>query len=191
MKKTQFIITVLTELVPVALFVILSETVSFAVGIWSLMVTSALALGVSVYIEKRVPHFGLFAAGTIFLFGGLSTFFHNPFFIIIKDTIYYFSFAFAIAGGLLQKKYLLRFFFGDFFAMTDKGWKILSMRWLIFFLLLGAGNEVSRMMFTPADWALYKLFAVTATWIFGFYQLTLTKKERLPDASPWGLSMKV
>ncbi len=191
MGKIKFAINALTEFVPVALFIVATEIFSFSFGVKVLIVSALTALLVSYFLEKRIPVFGIFAASTILFFGALTLIFHNPFFIIIKDTLYYFFFAIAISVGLLQKKYVLRFFFGDFFAMTERGWKILSMRWFFFFVLLGIGNEVSRMMFTPPVWALYKLFAVIATWIFGFYQLTLTKKERLPEASSWGLAMKV
>jgi hypothetical protein len=44
-------------------------------------------------------------------------------------------------------------------------------------------------MITPEQWAVYKVITVFITAIFGFYQFTLSKKYRLPDASPWGMRM--
>lgn len=154
------------------------------------MVSSFIALIVSFFVEKRIPYFGLFAASTIFLFGGLTTYFDNPFYIMIKDTVYELFFAFFIGICLLQKKYIFKFFFADFFAITEKGWKTLSLRWFFFFIVLGIGNEIARRMLVPEMWTFYKLISVLVTWIFGFYQLTLTKRERLEEGSSWGLRVK-
>jgi intracellular septation protein len=190
MNKLRFTINALTELVPILAFVLVSEFVSFTLGLWVLIVTQVIALLISIFFEKRVPYFGLFAASTIFLFGGLSLYTNNPLFIMVKDSLYAFSFAAVIGVGLMMKKHIFTFFFHDFFAITEKGWHRLSLRWLFFFLLLGCSNEISRRVLSPEMWTLYKLLAVLLTWVFGFYQLTLTKKERLPEASEWGLRLR-
>ncbi len=190
MNKLRFTINALTELVPILAFVLVSEFVSFTLGLWVLIIAQVIALLVSIFFEKRVPYFGLFAASTIFLFGGLSLYTNNPVFIMVKDSLYAFSFALVIGAGLLMKRHIFTFFFRDFFAITERGWHVLSLRWFFFFLLLGLSNEVSRRFLSPEMWTLYKLLTVLVTWVFGFYQLTLTKKERLSDASEWGLRIK-
>ncbi len=190
MNKVRFTINVFTELVPILSFVVVSEFISFTLGLEVLIVTQAIALLTSIFFEKRVPYFGLFAASTIFLFGGLSLYTSNPFFIMIKDSLYAFTFAVVIGIGLLMKRHIFTFFFKDFFAITERGWNTLSLRWFFLFLMLGVSNEVSRRVLSPEMWTLYKLIAVLVTWVFGFYQLRLTKKERLPDATEWGLRIK-
>lgn len=190
MHKTRFIINSLTEVVPIALFVLFTETVSFSFGVKVLVVSALIALAISYFLEKRLPYFGLFAATTILFFGLLTLIFDNPAFIILKDTLYYFFFALLIAVSLWYKKPALRFFFKDYFLITGRGWRILSMRWLFFFIALGVGNEIARATLTPEMWAVYKGVALLATWAFGFYQLKLTKKERLPEGSAWGLRIK-
>lgn len=37
------------------------------------------------------------------------------------------------------------------------------------------------------SWLTYKSLATVATIIFSLYQFRLSKKERLPDSSPWGM----
>ncbi len=190
MHKTRFIINSLTEFVPIALFVIFTEAVSFSLGVKVLLVSSVIAFLISYFIEKRLPYFGLFAGATILFFGSLTVIFDNPAFIIFKDTLYYFFFATLIAVSLWYKKPALRFFFKDYFLITSKGWRILSMRWFIFFIILGVGNEIARALLTPEMWAIYKGLILVVTWAFGFYQVTLTKRERLPEGSAWGLRIK-
>ena len=178
------------EFLPILTFLILSETKGFMFGIKGLIIVAVICILFSWFVEKRLPKFGLFASGTIVFFGSLSLIFDSPFFIIIKDTLYNLFFAMILLVGLFNKKSLLKTFFKDFFLMTDKGWNILSRRWMIFFFALAIGNEIARRLLTPEIWVVYKFIAVLATWIFGFYQFTLAKRERLPEASSWGLRLK-
>ncbi len=54
-------------------------------------------------------------------------------------------------------------------------------------MLLALSNEFARAILSPQVWVYYKVLAVIVTWVFGFYQFTLSRKERLPESSPWGL----
>lgn len=187
MTRKELIINVIAEFLPIAAFVFASEAISFRVGLRVLIVTTVLTFLLSVLIEKRLPKFGLFASGTILLFAILSIVFHNPFFIIIKDTLYYFGFGLALLIGLVRGHSPFEYFFKDFMAISSRGWKIVSQRWMVFFFLLAIGNEIARHYLHPVDWTVYKLTILIVTWIFGFYQLTVTSRERLPDASRLGL----
>jgi intracellular septation protein len=185
--KKELIINMLAEFLPIAAFVVASETVGFRYGLRVLIIATAIALVLSILIEKRIPRFGLFASGTIFLFASLSMAFRTPFFIIIKDTLYYAGFGVALLVGIFIERSPFKFFFEDFMAISERGWRIISLRWTVFFFLLAIGNELARHMLSPEDWTLYKLVALFITWGFGFYQLTVTSRERLPGASSLGL----
>lgn len=187
---TRLFVNMLCEFVPIALFVIQSELSGFVSAVCTLIITTVIATIVSWVTERHIPKFGIVAAGTIVFFGVLTIIFQNPFFIIIKDTLYYLGFAVAILIGLYFKKSVFKSFFGDFFAITATGWRILEIRWAGFFFLLAIGNEVARTSLLPEAWAVYKLIIVCVTWVFGFYQLKVTKKYRLPDATPLGLRIR-
>ena len=190
MNMMEFAGNVLSEFVPIATFVIVSELYDFTTGIRALMVTAFFAVVLSWYIEKRIPKFGLFASGIILFFGALSLLFHNPFFIIIKDTLYYATFSLALVVGIFIGRSPFQIFFEDYFAISERGWRTLSLRWAIFFVMLTVGNEVVRHLYTPDQWVLYKFYALLLTWVFGFYQLVMTRRERLPEANAWGLRMR-
>jgi intracellular septation protein len=187
MTKKHLIANLCSEFLPIATFVIISETKGFRHGLKALVIMTLLALFISWFIEKRLPKFGLLASSTILFFAVLSIRLHNPFYIIIKDTLYYFGFGMALLIGSFTGHSPFKFLFGDFMAITERGWQILSLRWMVFFFLLTIGNEVARHMLVPVDWTLYKLIIMVITWIFGFYQLTLTQRERLPEANKWGV----
>lgn len=86
-----------------------------------------------------------------------------------------------------MNKPLLKYMFGGVFAITEKGWAILSLRWAIFFLVLAGINEWVRLTLSPEDWVTAKVFMIIASVVFGSYQFTLTKRERLPGATDWGI----
>ena len=190
MNRVEFIGSVISEFLPIATFVVVSERFGFKEGLEALMVTATLAVLLSWFIEKRVPKFGLFASSIILFFGALSLAFHNPFFIIVKDSIYYGIFSLALAIGTLIDRSPFRMFFEDFFAMSERGWNILSTRWAVFFCLLAVGNELVRQHYSPEQWVGYKFWILIVTWIFGFYQFTVIRRERLPEANTWGMRMK-
>ena len=187
MTRVELIANLTAEFLPIAAFVVASETVGFRTGLRALIITTLITFVLSVWVERRLPKFGLFASGVILFFGGLSIIFHDPFFIIIKDTLYYFGFGMAMLVGLLVGRTPFKFFFGDFMALSENGWRVISTRWMVFFFLLTAGNEIARHMLLPEDWTLYKLAALLATWVFGAYQLTVASRERLPGTSRFGI----
>ncbi len=190
MTRKELIANVISEFAPITTFVAVSETKGFMLGLKALVVVSLISLFLSWKVEKRIPKFGLLAASTIFLFGIISIITHNPFYIIVKDTIYAGVFGLILLIGLLYKKYYLKMLFGDFFTMTEKGWHILTVRWTIFFFILAGTNEITRHILSPNGWVICKLVTVFVTWLFASYQFTLAKRERLPEASPWGLRIK-
>jgi len=190
MTKRELIGNAIGEFAPILTFVIIAETHGFHTGLIWLVIVAMLSLVFSWVIERRVPKFGLVASGTILLFGMMSIVTNNEFYIIIKDTLYASSFGLALLGGLIFKRSYLQALFGDFFAISDRGWFILTVRWTIFFLLLAVSNEIARRALVPELWIYYKLAAVVATNVFGFYQFILTRRERLPEANEWGLRVK-
>jgi intracellular septation protein len=77
--------------------------------------------------------------------------------------------------------------FQNVFHISEKGWSILSLRWGFFFLLLAGLNEWVRQSLTPDMWVTFKLVTIVGTIAFGVSQFILARRERLPDATPWGL----
>jgi intracellular septation protein len=177
------------EFGPIIAFLIASEFLPFfpAVSIFVLLTIIAMIVG---QIERKSFAWFPFIVGiSVVLSGTLTVILKEPFYIIIKDTIYNGLFAVVLIIGLYYKKSLLKPLFEGLFSMTEEGWRILTIRWTIMFILLTIGNEIARINLTPEDWVMYKTLATVATIIFSLYQFKLSKKERLPESSPWGMRM--
>lgn len=184
-------INLFIEFGPIIGFLIASESTSFikATTIFVALTIVALILG---FLERKsLAWFPLIVAIIIVTFGLLTVLLRNPFFIIIKDTLYNGIFAIVLFAGLYYGKLFLKILFGGMFAMTDEGWKILTIRWATMFTLLALTNEIARFNLSEYGWVNYKFIATLVTIVFSLYQFRLSKKERLPEATPWGMRVNM
>jgi intracellular septation protein len=190
MKRYELVVNSISEFAPIVTFVVAVELSGFMQAVALLALVSVLVVILEWKVSRRIPKFGLLASGIILFFAGLSLLTGSEFFIILKDTLYAFFFGMALFIGLYFNQLYLKMLFGDFFAMTERGWRILTFRWVLWFMLLALSNEVARAMLVPESWVYYKLIAVFCTWIFGFYQFTLSRRERSSEANEWGLRVR-
>ncbi len=152
-----------------------------------MMVAVLAALIVLYTTEHHLPVFGLISAASVLVFGGMSLLIEIPSIFILRDTIFDAIFGLILIGSVYMKKPALRYFFQNVFAISEKGWTLLTLRWGIFFFILALANEAIRWTLTSDAWVSAKLYMIIGTVLFGVYQFTLTKKERLPEATTWGI----
>ena len=96
-----------------------------------------IALIVVWVLEKKIPMVPLLGGIFITLFGGLTIYFDNPIFIYIKPTIINILFGLGlIIGKYFTNEPILKKILGKSVHLTDKGWKILNLRWVYFFFVL-------------------------------------------------------
>ncbi|MEN9622188.1 MAG: hypothetical protein RLZZ67_622 [Candidatus Parcubacteria bacterium] len=179
------------EFGPIVAFFLTSDTLGFMPATIIFVSLTAIALIIAYVRERRIALFPLVAGLSVIGFGALTILLDNPFFLIIKDTVYNGGFAVAIAIGLyVFKEPILKDLFSSLFCMTEKGWITLSQRWMIMFIVLAIGNEIARHFYAPHIWVVYKMGATLLTIVFGLYQLTLSKRERLPHSNKWGMNIQ-
>lgn len=182
-------INLLCEFGPVVAFLTSYEMYGFGTATLAMIGTTVVALVILVLFEKHPPYFALFNTASVVLFGGVSVFVNIPDVFIFRDTALDTALGVVFLASLRYKKTGLEFFFGNVFAITQKGWKEFTFRWGIFYVLLAFTNETIRMLATPDMWVTAKVWMIVGTVIFGFYQLRLTSQERLPDANSFGLKI--
>lgn len=148
-----------------------------------LMAAVILATVASMVRDRRIPWFPLYAAAFTLVFGGATLYWHDPHWLMVRDTLYDGIFGLIILVALSMRKNILKTFFLPLFALTDRGWQVLAWRWAVFFLIMATANEVSRRFLSVEAWVYFKVIATLMFVVFGVYQLTLTRRERLPDES--------
>jgi intracellular septation protein len=187
MFSKKLIINTLCEFGPILAFIVLFEIKDFMAGVIAMMVATTLSLFVLRHIENHLPIFALISSCSVLFFGGISLFFDIPSMFILRDTIFDAVFGIILLISVWHDKPLFKYIFRGVFAITDAGWRTLSLRWGIFFILLALMNEWTRQMLSAEDWVTAKMIIIVSSLFFGAYQLRLTKKERLPDATAWGI----
>jgi intracellular septation protein len=171
------------DLGPLALFFFANTRYGIFVATATFMVAVLAALAVSFVMTRQLPIMPVVTAIIVVVFGGLTLILHDATFIKVKPTIIYALFGAILIGGLIFKKPLLGVVFDSMFELTDEGWRKLTLRWAIFFLVLAVLNEIVWRNTSTNVWVDFKVFGVTPlTLIFGALQVPLLKRYAIEPA---------
>lgn len=147
----------------------------YATGLF--MAATIISLTVSRLKFGRIPIMPLVSGVFVLVFGALTLYLQEDFFIKIKPTIVNLLFASILFGGLLAGHSLLRHLFGEVFNLTNQGWRLLTFRWACFFVFLALLNEFIWRNFSTDFWAAFKLMGVMPiTMVFAIAQIGLIQK---------------
>ncbi len=109
---------------------------------WWLVGGSALSLLLGLIAERRIAPMPLIAGGFALVFGGLTLAFHDPRFLKVKPTATNLVFATALFGGQMLGRNPLKWMLGEAIALPDEAWRILTVRYALFFLSMAGLNEI-------------------------------------------------
>jgi intracellular septation protein len=165
------------DLGPLALFFFANSRYGIFAATGTFMVAVLAALAVSYAMTRRLPIMPVVTAVIVVVFGGLTLVLHDATFIKVKPTIIYALFGAVLLGGLFFNKPLLGVVFDSLFHLTEEGWRKLTWRWAIFFLVLAVLNEIVWRNASTNVWVDFKVFGVMPlTILFGALQYPLTQK---------------
>lgn len=167
---------------PLAVFFIFYTRSGLQASILPFMVATVIAVLFSYILEKKIPIMPTVGAGIVLLFGGLTIYFDNDVFFKMKPTIINLLFAVILYGGILINKPLLKYLLGAALKLEEEGWKILTQRWIGFFIALAILNEVVWRTQSTDIWVNFKVFGILPiTFIFTMTQFPLIKKYQIED----------
>ena len=167
---------------PLAVFFIFYTRSGLQASILPFMVATVIAVLFSYILEKKIPIMPTVGAGIVLLFGGLTIYFDNDVFFKMKPTIINVLFAIILYGGILINKPLLKYLLGAALKLEEAGWKILTQRWIGFFIALAVLNEIVWRTQSTDIWVNFKVFGILPiTFIFTMTQFPLIKKYQIED----------
>lgn len=164
---------------------------AFLLGYWQgglfvatgvLMAAATIVVIIAYALERRVPVMPLVTAGIVLVFGGLTLALDDERFIKMKPTIIQGVFAVVMLGSLILDRPVLKPIFGSAWRLEERGWRILTARFAIFFLVTGALNELVWRTQSTDVWVNFKVFGLIGlTFMFMMTQIPLVQRYHIPD----------
>ena len=172
----------LIDIGPLAIFFIFYSRSGLQASIIPFMIATVIAVLFSYILEKKIPVMPTVGAGIVLVFGGLTIYFDNEVFFKMKPTIINLLFAVILYGGMLIRKPLLKILLGAALKLKEEGWRILTYRWIGFFIALAILNEIVWRTQSTDIWVNFKVFGILPiTFIFTMTQFPLIKKYQVED----------
>ena len=162
---------------PIAIFFVAFNMADLFVATVAIMVATTVALALSYAVERRIAMMPLITAALVGIFGGLTLWLNDETFIKMKPTIIQAIFGSVLFGGLVANRFFLKSFMGSVWHMTDRGWRILTVRFSVFFYFSAALNEAIWRTQSTDFWVNFKVFGLMGLTIaFIVCQLPLLKR---------------
>ncbi len=145
------------------------------------MVAMTISLILTWMFERRVAIMPLVTFGMVLIFGGLTLYLQDEWFIKVKPTIINIMFGVATLGVLYVLKIpTMKLLFDGPFSLDDEGWRKLTVRWGYFFFFLALVNEVVWRNFSTDFWVNFKLYGtMPLTFAFMMFQMPVLKEHGL------------
>jgi intracellular septation protein len=172
------------EVGPLAVFFITNGKFGIFYATASFMAATLISLVTSRIFLKRIPVLALVTGVFVMIFGFLTIYLHDDTFIKIKPTVVNTLFAFILAAGLYFRQPVLKLALGEILQMREEGWRLLTLRWIGFFLFLAVLNEVVWRNFSTDTWVSFKSFGLMPlTFFFMMFQITLIMRHQISEVS--------
>ncbi|WP_022708142.1 inner membrane-spanning protein YciB [Paracoccus zeaxanthinifaciens] len=96
----------------------------------------------------------------VLVFGGLSIWLNDPRFFKMKPTLIYLLFGAILGASLVLRRNWLGAVLSEALPMDDHGWRKLTLRMAVFFVVLAVANEVIWRNFSDETWVWFKTFGL-------------------------------
>jgi len=173
-----------TELGPLLIFFFANGRFNLFIATGAFMVAVIVAMVASYVVTRHVPLMAIVTAVVVIVFGALTLLLQDETFIKMKPTIVYTLFAAILGGGLLFGRSFIAIMFDQMFNLTPQGWRILTLRWALWFFAMAVLNEIIWRSQSTDFWVAFKVFGmVPLTMLFAVTQMPLIKRHRLEPVS--------
>jgi intracellular septation protein len=151
---------------------------------WVLCIASAVALAVGYWVEKRFAPLPLITGACALVFGGLTIFFHDESIIKIKLTVQNAMLAIVLLGSLPLNKSPFKYLLGEAIHVTDQAWRVLTLRYGLYFGAIAIANEFVWRTQPDAIWVQFRVGLWILACVFGLLQIPYIMKHMIKDEEP-------
>ncbi len=170
------------DLGPLILFFLANAYYKIFVATGVFMAAILISLAVTYALTRRIAVMPLVTAAMVMIFGGLTLWLQDEVFIKLKPTIIYALFAAVLLGGLATGRSLLALVFDSVFHLTEDGWRKLTLRWGVFFVVMAILNEIVWRSVSTDTWVAFKTFGfLPLTIVFAIAQAPLISRHAVSE----------
>ena len=162
---------ILFEIAPGIIFFIVNYHWALMWATVAVIAATLLFTFLGITLEKRIPVFPIVTVILVVTLGGATLLFKDELFIKIKPTIGIGLFAGILAVGILFRPVLLARALEGQVYLSEKGWKVLTLRWVVFLAVLAVLNELVWRSQDTDTWVAFKAL-LTPISIFGCILIT-------------------
>lgn len=200
--RSKLFVKLLLEFLPLGLFLTATAMYDIYIGSAVLAVATLVSMLVVWLLYRKLALMAIIT-GLTGIFAALATVvLVDPMWVKMKPTIVSLVFGAILASGLALNKPLLRPLIGEDLNLTERGWRMITSRWMLYFFFIAVLNEFvwrGAMHLRPgpdphistpeADkiWAFFKVFFLMPfTVLYAAFQLPLLNRHRDDHAKPMG-----
>ena len=187
-------VNILGEFGPLVTMFVVNAVYGVEIGTWALIISTVLALVMTLVVLGRPPVFPFIAGAVTIGFGVMTLVTGDPKWVQIKVTIFNALFAIVLWVGLAMGRNFFQFIFGKTFHYTLEGWNRFTHAFALFFVFTAIANEAVRIGFHDVVldllgkrmdgvqiWILFKVIVIMpAAGLFGWWQTKKLAKYKLP-----------
>ncbi|MCB4769961.1 septation protein A [Ancylobacter sp. Lp-2] len=178
------LVKIALELGPLVIFFIANGRAGIYAATGAFMIATFVALALMWLIARKIAVMPLISAAVVLVFGTLTIVLQDDHFIKMKPTLVNALFGVALLGGLAFRKPLLPYVLGDVFELTPEGWRVLTIRWGVFFIVMAVLNEIVWRSVSTDSWVAFKTFGyLPLTLVFAMAQVPLMTRHGAPAGS--------
>ena len=174
---------IISDFGPLLIFFIFYKKYGMIQAILPLIIATVISVIMMYCFEKKISPMPIIGAALVSVFGGLTIYFDNKVFFYMKPTIINILFALILMyGKFFLKKSLLQLLLENSIKLKDEGWKILTDRWIYFFIFLAFLNEMVWRTQSEEIWVQFKVFGILPiTFVFTIFQIRIIEKFRITN----------
>lgn len=148
------------DMAPLVAFIIGFKLWGMRGATMALMAVTFISLGIIYSYERRLALAPLITGVMVGIFGAITLILQDDYYIKIKPTVVNLILASVLLIGAKMGKPLLKYVLEVAFQLDEEGWRVLSIRWGLFFIFLAMVNEVVWRHFSTEFWVNFKLFGM-------------------------------
>ena len=168
----------------IVFLIVLLATRNFALATWFVVGGSALALAVGLIVERRLAPLPAFSGVLALVFGGASLLLHRADILQMKMTIVDGVLGAVLFGGLAMGKNPLKALLGGAFDLPDQAWRVLAIRYGLFWWACAVANEVVRRTQSAETWAVFRVVVLVTAVVFALAQTPFLMKHNRAGRTP-------